>query len=102
MAVCDPSLTLADHLINFQFIKAFTCTYFTTAGMLVTGLFVYGAIGISIYIRTGSVVLPAILTLLVGGAVIGQVAAPATAVLTVLVLAVGGGALAFLYRAYSH
>lgn len=102
MAVCDPSLTLADHLVNFHFIKAFTCTYFTTAGMLVTGLFVYGAIGLSLYIRTGSVVLPAILTLLTGGAILGQVAAPGSTIVLVLLLVVGAGGITLLYLAYSR
>lgn len=99
--VCDPSVAGQDYLTQFEFIKAFTCTYASAAGFLVTGLLVYGAISLSIYIRTGSVAIPAILVLLTGGVVVVQLAAPAVAVATILVLVAGAGVLTYLYYSYS-
>ena len=96
--VCDPSTSEIAYLLNFEFIKAFSCTYFNSAGMLVTGLLVYGGISLSIYIRTDSVLIPTVLLLITGGAVLSQVAAPAVRVAGLLLVTVGAGAVAFLYR----
>lgn len=90
------------HLLNFEFIKAFTCTYANAAGLLMVGALVYGAVASSIYIRTGSVVIPTILILLTGGAVMGQVAGPAVAIATVMVLTSGAGAMTYLYVRFSR
>jgi len=96
--VCDPNTSEIAYLLNFEFIKAFSCTYFNSAGMLVTGLFVYGGISLSIYIRTDSVLIPTVLMLITGGAVLSQVAAPAIRVAGLLLVTVGAGAVAYLYR----
>ena len=96
--VCDPNTSEIAYLLNFEFIKAFSCTYFNSAGMLVTGLLVYGGISLSIYIRTDSVLIPTVLLLITGGAVLSQVAAPAVRVAGLLLVTVGAGAVAFLYR----
>lgn len=100
--VCDPNKNMVDYISNFEFIKAFSCPYFTTAGMLVTGVFVYGAISSVIYLRTDSVMIPFVLLLLTGGAVTTQLAGPAMAIATVLLLTVGAGSLTVLYRRYSQ
>jgi len=96
--VCDPNTSEIAYLLNFEFIKAFSCTYFNSAGMLVTGLLVYGGISLSIYIRTDSVLIPTVLLLITGGAVLSQVAAPAIRVAGLLLVTVGAGAVAYLYR----
>lgn len=101
-ALCDPAMGGTDYLLNFEFIKAISCTYANAAGLLVTGLMVYGAISLAIYIRTDSVTIPAVLVLLTGGAVLSQVAAPAMAVATVLVLTTGAGTITILYYRYSR
>lgn len=95
--VCGSESEIA-YLLDFQFIKAFSCTYFNAAGMLVTGLLVYSGVAMSIYIRTDSVLIPFVLTMVTGGAVLAQVAAPAVQVAGLLVATVGAGAVAYLYR----
>ena len=84
--VCDPTMAGQDYLLNYEFIKAFTCTYANTAGLLVTGMVVYGAVSLSIYVRTNSVIIPFVLLLLTGGAVLTQVATPGIAIATLLLL----------------
>ncbi len=102
MAVCSASTTGFEYLLQFEFIKAVTCTYANAAGLLVTGLLVYGSISLSIYIRTGSVIIPFVLLLLTGGAVMSQVAGVATAVATLVLLATGAGTLTYLYYRVSR
>ncbi len=99
--VCNGSSGI-DYLLDFEFIKAVTCPYADAAGLTVVGLIVFGAIASSIYIRTGSMMLPFGLVMLTGGAVMGAVAGPAVAFATVLVLATGGGVMAYLYARFSR
>lgn len=101
-SVCDAGTAGYEYLTNFEFIKAFTCTYANAAGFLVVGLLVYGGISLSIYIRTNSVVIPFVLLLLTGGAVMTQVASVATGLATVLLLTVGAGLITYLYVQYSR
>jgi len=89
-------------LLKFHFVKAFSCTYGASAGMLVVGLIVYGGITLSILIRTGDVRIPVVLTLLVGGAVIPQIASPGVAVIGIALLISGAGAITLLYYRYSR
>jgi hypothetical protein len=100
--VCDPDKTMVDYISNAEFIKALSCPYFNTAGMLVTGMFVYGAISSVIYLRTDSVMIPFVLLLLTGGAITTQLAGPGMAIATILLLTVGAGVLTVLYRRYSR
>jgi hypothetical protein len=100
--VCDASVAGHEYLMDWEFIKAFSCTYANAAGFLVVGLFVYGGISLSIYIRTGSVVIPFVLLLLTGGAVMSQVASVAVGVATILLLVTGAGAITLLYQRYSQ
>jgi hypothetical protein len=102
MQVCDPSIAGWEYLVDFEFIKAFSCTYASAMGFLVIGLMVYGAISLSIYIQTDSVVIPFVLLLLTGGAVMTQVASVATAIATILLLCTGAGAITLLYYRYSR
>jgi hypothetical protein len=98
MSTCDPQVSEIAYLLNFEFIKAFTCTYFNAAGALVAGLLVYGGVSLSIYIRTDSVLIPTVLLFVTGGAVLSQVAAPGMQIAGLLLATVGAGAVAFLYR----
>lgn len=100
--MCDPTISGIDYLLNFEFLNAFACTYANVAGLLVVGLLVYGAISLSIYIRTGSVVIPFVLLLTTGGATLTQIATPGIAAATVVVLCTGAGAITFLYYRYSR
>jgi hypothetical protein len=101
MAVCDGTPGW-EHLVNFEFIKALTCTYGDAMGMLPFGLLVFGAIELSLYIRTGSVIMPFVVLLLTGGALMGMVAGVATAIATVLVLCAGAGVMTLLYVKFSR
>lgn len=99
---CDPSRTGVDRVTDFEFIPAVTCVYFETAGLLLTGLLVWSAVAGSIYIRTGSAIIPFILLLLTGGAIMATVASIGIALATVTVLLVGGGVVAYGYHIFSQ
>lgn len=100
--VCDPTIGFAEYLQDFEFIKAMTCTYANAAGFLVTGLLVYGGISLAIYIRTDSLVIPFVLLLTTGGAVMAQIASVGTAVATIVLLTVGAGVMTYVYLAFSR
>lgn len=102
MAMCDPAKDFGDYLINFEFIKAPTCTFANEAGFLVVGLLVFGGLMISIYTETNSVVIPFVLLLTTGGAVLTMVAAPATTIATLLLLVTGAGTMTYLYYRFSR
>ena len=87
-AMCTSDTSGWEYLLDFEFIKAFTCSYADAMGFLVFGLLVYGAISLSIYIRTGSVVISTILVFVLGGAVLTQVAVPATGIAVILAIGV--------------
>lgn len=99
---CDAGTSGIAYLLDWKFIQAFTCSYANTVGLLVLGMMVYGGVSLSIYIRTGSVVIPSVLLLLTGGVVLSQVAAPVVGIATVMLLTVGGGLVAYVYYVYSR
>lgn len=100
--MCDPSVAGWEHILEFEFIKAISCTYANVVGMLVLGMVVYSAVALSIYIRTGSAVIPTVLLFVTGGATLTQVAPPAYQAATVLILCTGAGAVTYLYYRYSR
>ncbi len=102
LQMCDPSKTGPEYLTEFQFVEAFTCTFANAAGLLVVGMMVFGSIQMAIYLTTGDIRIPAVLTLLTGGAVIPMVAAPAVAIAAITVLLVGAGVVTYLYYRYSR
>jgi len=99
--LCDGT-NPTEYFLDFKFVKAVTCTYADVAGLLVVGLLVYGGIGMSIYIRTGSIRIPAVLFLLTGGAIVGQIAAPGVAIAAIALVLLGAGAMTLLYYRYSR
>lgn len=88
-------------LRNYAFGDAFVCPYWDTVGQLATGLLVWGGISLAIYIKTGSIIIPYILLLLLGGVVLQQVASVAVTISGVIVLAVLGGVPTYLIWRYS-
>jgi len=90
------------HLLDFEFVKAIACTYGNTAGIAIVGLLVYGGISGSIFLRTGDIRIPVILTLLTGGAILPQVAAPGVAVIGIAILLTGAAGITLLYYRYSR
>jgi len=92
----------ADHIIEGEFLEAFIGQYTNVMGLTVLGLFVWGAITSSIFIRTGSFLLPFGLTMVIGGAALSQIASVGTTVAVLLVLVVPAAVTAALYIAYSR
>lgn len=90
------------HLLDFEFVKAVACTYGNSAPIAVVGLLVYGGITLSIFLRTGDIRIPVVLTLLTGGAILPQVAAPGVAIVGIALLITGAGAITLLYYRYSR
>lgn len=102
LQMCDPSKGFVEYLSAFEFWNAVTCPYANSVGFLTLGLFVYGSVSVPIYLTTGSIIVPAVLLLLVGGAVLSQVAAPATTIAVLVLLGAGAGVLGLLYLRYSR
>lgn len=100
-AMCDGS-SMREYLQAFEFAKAFTCQYADTTGFLVLGLFVYGAIASSIYIRQDSLIIPFGMLLMLGGAVLSQMASLAIPVAVIVILVVPSAIVAVLYVRYSR
>lgn len=100
--VCPGNKSGYEYLYDFEFIKAFSCTYFESAGLLVTGLLVFGAVGISLYITQDSVIVPVILLLLIGGAAVPLIAGPGVELAVVVLLITGAGALTYLWYRFTR
>jgi hypothetical protein len=100
--VCAGDKTFADYMGDFAFIKAISCQYAVGGSLLVAGGLVVGGVVSSIYIRTGSPVIPGILILLTGGAVLEVSPAPVIGLATLLVLLLGAGVITLGYRAFSR
>jgi len=100
--LCSAGKTGPEYLTDFQFVKAISCTYVDSAGILVVGLLVYGGVMTSIYSRTDDIRIPAVLLLLTGGAITSQIAAPGLTIAGLVILFVGAGVLTLLYYRYSR
>lgn len=94
---CTPGKGFKARLLDFQFFEAFTCQYADPIGFYTVGMLFYGSILISIYITQRSPVLPAVLLLSTGGAIVAQLAAPALPFVVLLILANAAGAITYLY-----
>lgn len=101
-AMCDAGATFAENIQNFEFVEAFVCQYGNTTGFAVLGLFVWTAVSSSIYIRTGSFLLPFGLLLMIGGAALSQMASVAVPIAVLLILVVPSAVTTYLYLTYSR
>lgn len=77
-----------DAMASLELWEAMSCTYGTALGMNVVGTLIYGAFALNIFIRTGSTIIPFILVLILGGAVIGQMVGVVSTFAGLLVLVV--------------
>lgn len=68
------------------FRDAILCPYQTSLTGVFFAMVAYGTITTALYIRTRSVLLPTVLTIVVGGTVMTEIAAPAVALFTVVLL----------------
>lgn len=100
--VCGAGREGQEYLTDFEFIKAFTCTYADQLGFFITFMFVYSGVALSIFIHTGSMIIPLLLLLLVGGPILGMVVGPITAIATILLLVGGAGIMTLIYHRYSR
>lgn len=99
---CDPNKSGIEHLLDFEFVEAIGCTYADAASFLIVGLLVYTAVASSIYIRTGSMIIPLGILMLGGGAIIGQMAGVASTYAVLLLLIFPAGIMAYVYLKFSR
>lgn len=62
------------------------CAYATPLGAAVVGTLFYGAVSLHIFIRTGSVGIPAILFIILGGTLLGEMLAVVSPFVALIVL----------------
>jgi len=98
---CDPNMGLLEYMQEFDFWRAFVCPYANTMGFLTFGLIVYGTISISLYLVTGSLVIPVVLLLTIGPVILGQIAAPGIPIAVLALLGAGSGAVTLLLFRYN-
>jgi hypothetical protein len=102
LQLCDTDKPGWELITQFDFFESIACTYVDPVGLLTTGMLLFGAVGMSIYIRTGSAVIPVVLMLTTGGVTLSVVAAPALAISTIALLVTGAGAITYLYYRFSR
>lgn len=96
---CSDWATGIEALRNFAFHDAVACKYTETAGTLFTGMMTFGVVNLALYIRTGGITMPVVLTLLVGGIVLPFLpGGAATIAALTLLFAIGVGPVLFLRR----
>jgi len=100
--LCSAGKSGPEYLTDFQFVKAISCTYADSAGLLVVGMLVFGGVFTAIYAQTNDIRIPAVLLLLTGGAVTSVIATPGLTIAGLVVLLVGAGVLTLLYYRYSR
>lgn len=88
-------------LQEFAFGDALVCPFWDQIGQLATGLLVWGAIASAIYVKTGSVMIPYVLLLLLGGAVVSQIASIGVTMASIIILGVLGGVPTYFVYRYS-
>jgi len=91
-----------EELMEWDFVEAFVGAYASSVGLFVTGTLFYVPIALSMYIMTGSMMIPFVLLLLFGGAIIPQMIAPIPGFVSILVVGVGAGTLTYLYYTFSR
>lgn len=57
---------------NFELWDAIICSYAGPTSSLVVGTVLYSGIGLNIFLRQGSVIIPFVLVLILGGTILGQ------------------------------
>lgn len=66
--------------------EATFCAYGAPLGELVVGTILYSAIGLNIFIRTGSLIIPFVLSLILGGTILAQMFAIINTFVGIIVL----------------
>lgn len=95
---CGDYEYFVDAIKQEAFRDALLCPYQESMTGVVFAMIAYGTITTSLYIRTRSVLLPTVLTVVIGGITVTQIAAPAVALFTVVLLFIVGLAPVALIR----
>ena len=89
---------LREAWLNGDFMEAVVCPYDYQLGSLTFGLFIYGAVCMGLYIRTGNAIIPAVVTIVAGTVAVSRIPSRAVQIMAIglmLMFTVGGY---FLYR----
>lgn len=87
-----------DAAVNGSFWLAFGCPYEDQVGQIVFPTMVFGAIGLAMYIYTGSIIIPLVLAILVGSVILVQVSAVSVQLMGIVVILVMTAGLWILYQ----
>lgn len=90
--------TLREAWLNGDFMSAVVCPYDNQLGALTFGVFIYGGVVMALRIRTGSFLLPMILTFVGGTVAVSRLPAGAMQIMGMGVMLVVTAAAFFLYR----
>ena len=83
---CGDYATYAEFIREGQMFDALYCPFGDQLGGTLFALMVFGAIGMSLYIYSGSVVLPLVLFLIVGSVIIVQLPSAAVQLVGIVIL----------------
>lgn len=89
---------LREAWLNGDFMEAVVCPYDYQIGSITFGLFIYGAVCMGLYIRTGNAIIPAVITIVAGTVAVSRIPSRAVQIMAIglmLVITTGGY---FLYR----
>jgi len=101
-SLCSAGKTGPEYLLEWAFIKAVSCAYVDSSSIFVVGLLVFSPVALSIYIRTGSVMIPLGLAMMTGGVVMSVIPGIATQWVGVIVLLAGAGTITYVVYRYSR
>ena len=87
---------------NVSLVQGAVCQYSDPFGIQVVGVLFWAALALALYIRTGSILLPYLLTLIFGSVVLSTIVPIAVAVVVPMTLGVAGYIAPEIYRKYSQ
>lgn len=87
---------------DVNLVQGAVCQYSEPFGIHLVGLLFWAGISLGLYIRTGSILMPYILTLVLGSVVLSFIAPIAVAMVVPMTLGIAGYVAPKLYRKYSR
>jgi hypothetical protein len=96
---CSDYDTYLEFMQNEQFFEAVYCVFGDSVGVLLFPLLVWGAMGSAMYIFSGSLIMPLVLTIILGGVLVVQLpAGPVQFVAAVVLFGIALGGYALVRR----
>lgn len=95
---CSDYSKLIDFWTNWQWFDGINCFFADQLGQSVIAFIFFGVTGISLYLSTGSIVVPTVIGIIIGGVAFALLPAYGIEVGLILIVMVGGGAMYFLAR----